>query len=82
MSNEAGDKKNRSRRRSLFIGSKSPGRDIDNLTSNSSRRQSYESTSKIEPVAINIYRAITKCLAFYGLFKKFLLDSKFKRISF
>ena len=52
------------------------------LTSNSSRRQSYESTSKIEPVAINIYRNITKCLACYGLFKKFLIDSKFKRISF
>ena len=41
MSNEAGDK-NRSRRRSLFRGSKTPERDFDNLTSYPAPRQLYK----------------------------------------
>ena len=45
ISNKAGDKKS-SRRRSLFGGSKSPERDIDNLTSFTAPRQLYESTFK------------------------------------
>ena len=61
-------KKNRNRRRSLFRGSKSPERDFDNLTSYPAPRQLYESTLKIEPAAINIYRDIIKCLTCYRFF--------------
>ena len=43
MSNEAGDK-NRSRRRALFRGSKTPEGDIDNLTSYPAPNKLYEST--------------------------------------
>ena len=60
--------KNRSRRRSLFRGSKTPERDIDNLTSYPAPNKLYELRSKIEPAAINIERDITKCLPCHGFF--------------
>ena len=47
----------------------SPGRDIDNLTSYPGQRRLNESTFKIDPAAIKVYRDFTKCLTCNGFFK-------------
>ena len=60
--------KNRSRRRSLFRGSKTLERDIDNLTSYPAPNKYMSLHSKIEPAAIYNERDITKCLPFHRFF--------------
>jgi len=73
--------KNRSRRRSLFRGSKTPEGDIDNLTSYPAPNNYMSLHSKIEPAAINIERDITKCLTCHGFFE-LLKKEKLSKISY
>ena len=67
MSNEAGDKKSE-RTRSRFRGSKSPERDIDNLTHILLLGNCMSLHLRIASAAISIYRDITKCFTCYGFF--------------